>query len=849
MSEHTSSTSQPTRTRRSRSAAQAMVEFGLALPILLMVMYGLIETGRLVFMYASVVSAARQAVRYGSVTGENATGTKYYNDCAGIRGAAKKLGFLQPIQDSDIQISYDTGPGGSTLAASCPVNAAGHPVPGDRIRVQVSMDYSPIVPLVPFDDFPITSSGTRTLLVGVSVAVDVPGVILTPGGTGAMTLFKDSNTPNFDHPGQIILYTYTLTNLGSAPITGINMTDDKADLVDCSGATDPLAGGASTSCTASYVVTEGDVAAGSLTNTATATATSGGVPLVAHATLTIGFIPLPEITLVKEGHPPVVIEPGELATYTFTLQNTGNVPLNSPYTISDPLIGGNWSCAGAASPLDMGASTACTGTYAIKVPDIDNRQVTNTASATGLYGTFTVTSNPSTTTVFIPELVVTLTASPPNVTALGQTITYTYTLENRTSKAMSNLIVTDTRGANKFPCLGSLAPAASASCTRSYTAYTQADMDAGFIINQATADAQGNVHSSSSSVTVVVTQNPQLTLEKTTSVTQALTIGAPITYSYTLRNTGNVTLSGPYAVTDNKIPSINCSGATGTMAPNATKSCANVTYNVTANDIASGSIVNRATATAKYGAVTVTSAEASRTVITFAGARLGLVKSSTPGYFTTSGQVLNYTFTLKNTGGLAINGPFSVTDDKMPSVNCGAATSPIPVGGSTTCTGSYTVSLADNIATFVTNTATATANGGALSSTPSPTVFTVNKFVCTSSRLKHAPPTPIQDAQNAVWTVINNTGIPVTIASATISWTGGTTTLNQVLLGGTSIWNGPPSSSSGGFTLPGAPWTLPNGNTVMQLNFSGVTSGIRVVLTFSEAGCPPTVDSNVIYPD
>ncbi|MGE5251945.1 MAG: TadE family protein, partial [Bacteroidota bacterium] len=52
-----------------KSKAQAMVEFALALPILLLVVYGLLESGRLLFIYASVVTAARQAARYGSATG------------------------------------------------------------------------------------------------------------------------------------------------------------------------------------------------------------------------------------------------------------------------------------------------------------------------------------------------------------------------------------------------------------------------------------------------------------------------------------------------------------------------------------------------------------------------------------------------------------------------------------------------------------------------------------------------------------------------------------------------------------------------------------------------------------
>ncbi len=136
--------------------AQAMVEFSLALPILLLVMYGLIESGRLLFLYASVVSAARQAVRYGSATGVNPSGsTPYYNDCAGIREAAKRLGFIQPFSDSDIEIRYDNGPDATYpwSQPTCPIvdtnNPPQHPANGDRIYVRVSTQYAPIVPLVP----------------------------------------------------------------------------------------------------------------------------------------------------------------------------------------------------------------------------------------------------------------------------------------------------------------------------------------------------------------------------------------------------------------------------------------------------------------------------------------------------------------------------------------------------------------------------------------------------------------------------------------------------------------------------------------------------------------------------
>jgi len=59
-----------------------MVEFAIVLPILLLVVYGLIETGRLIFTIAFVNNATRQAARYGSTSGIGPNGVARYLDCA-----------------------------------------------------------------------------------------------------------------------------------------------------------------------------------------------------------------------------------------------------------------------------------------------------------------------------------------------------------------------------------------------------------------------------------------------------------------------------------------------------------------------------------------------------------------------------------------------------------------------------------------------------------------------------------------------------------------------------------------------------------------------------------------------
>lgn len=153
--------------------AQTMVEFALVLPILAVLIFGLLEVGRMAFMYSTIATASREAVRYGSATGDVSTGssTKKYADCAGIRAAAQKVDFLDVISDANILITYDHGPGTTWSGALCPVGGTGPTSikSGDRIRVIVSGDFNPIVGLVPLSARTITSSNYHTLIGNVLI--------------------------------------------------------------------------------------------------------------------------------------------------------------------------------------------------------------------------------------------------------------------------------------------------------------------------------------------------------------------------------------------------------------------------------------------------------------------------------------------------------------------------------------------------------------------------------------------------------------------------------------------------------------------------------------------------------
>ena len=59
--------------RRRRSSGQAVAEFALAIPIFLLLLFGLIDIGRLVYVNNAISQAAREGARYGAVQGRSGT--------------------------------------------------------------------------------------------------------------------------------------------------------------------------------------------------------------------------------------------------------------------------------------------------------------------------------------------------------------------------------------------------------------------------------------------------------------------------------------------------------------------------------------------------------------------------------------------------------------------------------------------------------------------------------------------------------------------------------------------------------------------------------------------------------
>ena len=157
--------------KKSHPRGQSLVELALTLPIFLILLIGVMEIARVVFLYNAVFTASREAARYGASTGITSAGVPHFDDCAGMRERAKKTGILANLTDADITIRYDSGPdsnGNTVVKGNCPI-AADSLALGDRIVVAVSTTYRPLIPVVQLGDLPIQSTTGRTLIKDLDV--------------------------------------------------------------------------------------------------------------------------------------------------------------------------------------------------------------------------------------------------------------------------------------------------------------------------------------------------------------------------------------------------------------------------------------------------------------------------------------------------------------------------------------------------------------------------------------------------------------------------------------------------------------------------------------------------------
>ncbi len=568
----------------------------------------------------------------------------------------------------------------------------------------------------------------------------------------AIAIVKTASVGGDGEVGDVITYSFTVSNEGNVPLTNVTVTDPLVG-ISISGGPIDLAVGASdnSTFTASYTITQDDINAGGVTNQATATGTdTNGDPvtdlsddnsvLEDDATVT-ELTQSPAIAIVKTASVGGDGEVGDVITYSFTVSNEGNVPLTN-VTVTDPLVG--ISISGGPIDLAVGASdnSTFTASYTITQDDINAGGVTNQATATGtdtngdpvtdLSDDNSVLEDDATVTELTqsPAIAIVKTASVGGDGEVGDVITYSFTVSNEGNVPLTNVTVTD-------PLVGisisggpiDLAVGASdnSTFTASYT-ITQDDINAGGVTNQATAtgtDTNGDpvtdlsddnsVLEDDATVTEL-TQSPAIAIVKTASVGGDGEVGDVITYSFTVSNEGNVPLTN-VTVTD-PLVGISISGGPIDLAVGASdNSTFTASYTITQDDINAGGVTNQATATGtdtNGDPVTdlsddnsVLEDDATVTELTQSPA-IAIVKTASVGGDGEVGDVITYSFTVSNEGNVPLTN-VTVTDPLVGiSISGGPIDLAVGASDNSTFTASYTITQDDINAGGVTNQATAT---------------------------------------------------------------------------------------------------------------------------------------------
>ncbi len=324
------------------------------------------------------------------------------------------------------------------------------------------------------------------------------------------------------------------------------------------------------------------------------------------------------------------------------------------------------------------------------------------------------------------ELTLTKTAVQETYDAVGDVIDYDFVVENTGEAAVAGPVTIDDDLTSDESCPavttvgdndGDLDPGESVTCGATYT-ITQADLDAGQVENVASASADG-ITSNEDGVTVPALQDYALSLKKTASPLTYREAGDEIDYSYAVKNIGNVTLAGPVTVADDKADGVSCPALStigdedSDLDPDETVVCT-VTYTITADDVAEGSVTNTATATADG----IDSNEDSATVESDRDESLSLVKSvDETEYSQTPGDVLHYAFAVTNNGNVRLAGPVVIDDSRTDDESCpdlsevGNEDGFLDPEETVVCTATYTTTADDIEAAAVGNVATATADG------------------------------------------------------------------------------------------------------------------------------------------
>jgi Flp pilus assembly protein TadG len=163
---------------------QSMVEFALILPIFLLMLFGLVDMGRLVYANTALSQAARESTRLAAVQASWVGSTDAACNQAGgpvcpaneaelranvLVAANRMMTAVGTIAVGDLHIGCTTEtastPSGAWTSPPLSCATAANRVPGSNVSARIAMDFDPITPLLGqiFSSLSLSGSATMTI--------------------------------------------------------------------------------------------------------------------------------------------------------------------------------------------------------------------------------------------------------------------------------------------------------------------------------------------------------------------------------------------------------------------------------------------------------------------------------------------------------------------------------------------------------------------------------------------------------------------------------------------------------------------------------------------------------------
>jgi uncharacterized repeat protein (TIGR01451 family) len=245
-----------------------------------------------------------------------------------------------------------------------------------------------------------TATATGTPPSGPPVTSDPSSATVTIPGHPVIVVIKTASPRSLSRAGDTVRYRFSVTNTGNVTLTGVRINDRLPGLsaITCPSATLSPAG--SMTCSASYRLTQANVNAGKVTNTATTTGTPpSGPPAISDpSSVTVTIPPSPALAIKESASPASFDAAGVTIDYSYLVTNTGNVTVKG-IKVTDVLAGLS-AVACPSATLNPGKPMTCAATYVTTKANVKAGSVANTATITGDPPTGSpVVSGPSTVVI------------------------------------------------------------------------------------------------------------------------------------------------------------------------------------------------------------------------------------------------------------------------------------------------------------------------------------------------------------------------------------------------------------------------------------------------------------------